>query len=99
MMLFNSTNEIIPAVGMALMQEKMTQFGVPCSTSLLEGSEHGSEYLLSALPGTVEFFRGVFSPDAAAALDEAHETLDHQLNGIAPNRSSGMHYPSTDAHV
>ncbi len=99
MMLFNSTNEIIPARGMALMQERMAEFGVPCCASLLEGSEHGSEYLLSALPGTIQFFREAFYPDEPAALAESHGTPDHQLNGIAPNLSGGVHHTSTDVHV
>ncbi len=99
MMLFNSANEIIPARGMALMQEKMTEFGVPCCACLLEGSEHGSEYLLSALPGTIQFFREAFSPGEPAALAQSYGTPDHQLNGIAPNRSGGMHYTSIDAHL
>jgi hypothetical protein len=99
MMLFNSTNEIIPALGMALMQERMAQFGIPCRASILEGSEHGAEYLLSALPCTIQFFREAFSPDESAAFAELPGTLDHQLNGVASNLSSETYHLVPDVRV
>ncbi|WP_209215413.1 MULTISPECIES: alpha/beta hydrolase family protein [unclassified Rhizobium] len=60
MLLFNSANEIIPSRGMASMQKAMAAQGVPCTVSLLEGTEHGAEYALSALPSTIQFFRDQF---------------------------------------
>jgi acetyl esterase/lipase len=99
MMLFNSADEIIPARGMTLMHERMTEFGVPCSASLLAGSEHGSEYLLSALPSTIRFFRETLTPAGLAAFEEPHSTSTHQLSGIAPNPSNGPHHGLPDVHV
>lgn len=69
MLLFNSTDEVIPARGMALIQEQMTECGVPCKANLLDGTLHGAEYLLSALPETTRFFQETFSQKNSTAFE------------------------------
>ncbi len=81
------------------MHERMTEFGVPCSASLLAGSAHGSEYLSSALPSTIRFFRQTLSPAELAAFKEPHSTSNHQLRGIAPNPSNGSQHGLPDVRV
>ncbi|MBB3979724.1 acetyl esterase/lipase [Rhizobium azooxidifex] len=95
MLLFNSTDEVIPVRGVALMQEAMTERGVPCTVSLLEGPEHGSEYLLSALPSTIQFFREVLSPKDSEISRNALGNPDRHLTGIAPDLPVDLFYAST----
>ncbi len=89
-LLFNSTNEIIPARGTSLMQEAMTDSCVPCKISFLEGSRHGSEYLLSALPSTIQFFRESFSHDHLAATQDTKGTVKPQPGDIETVVSVGL---------
>ena len=77
MLLFNSTDEMVPFHGMVLMQQAMMAQGVPCIINLLEGTEHGSEYVQSALPRTIQFFRDLFYPQGL--------TLS-KINQVEPDR-------------
>lgn len=55
MLLMGSTREVVPAAGVALMENALRGQGVPCAVDLMEGVGHATDYLDQALPGTIRF--------------------------------------------
>jgi acetyl esterase/lipase len=79
MLLFNSTNELVPATGAGMLQLAMMEADVPCNVHLLDGTAHGSEYLLQALPETILFLTAAQTDEGADATDFDHDEQDDYL--------------------
>ncbi|KQQ38867.1 hypothetical protein ASG19_07620 [Rhizobium sp. Leaf306] len=72
-LLFNSTNELVPATGAGMLQLAMLEADVPCTVHLLDGTRHGSEYLLQALPETIQFLAAAHTDESADAAERDHD--------------------------
>lgn len=79
MLLFNSTNELVPATGAGMLKKAMTEANVPCTVDILEGAAHGSEYLLRALPATIQFLTEAYTAESLDAAQHAHDEQDDYL--------------------
>jgi len=79
MLLFNSTDELVPATGADMLLRAMVEADVPCTVDLIEGSAHGSEYLLRALPATIRFLTSAYMDESVEAAEHAHDEQDDYL--------------------
>ncbi|MEV4610690.1 alpha/beta hydrolase fold domain-containing protein [Neorhizobium sp. LMR1-1-1.1] len=73
MLLFNSMNEIVPAIGADMLQRAMAEANVRCTVNLIEGTAHGSEYLLQALP---QFLTAAHMDASVDIVEYAHGEQD-----------------------
>lgn len=79
MLLFNSTDELVPATGADMLLRAMVEADVPCTVDLIVGSAHGSEYLLRALPATIRFLTSAYMDESVEAAEHAHDEQDDYL--------------------
>ncbi|WP_313198838.1 alpha/beta hydrolase [Rhizobium sp.] len=79
MLLFNSTNELVPATGASMLQQAMMEADVSCTVDILDGTAHGSEYLLQALPATIRFLTAAYTDESVDAAEHAHDEQDDYL--------------------
>lgn len=80
MLLFNSLDELVPAAGATMLQHRLAAQGVPCQVNFVEGTAHGTEYSLRALPATIHFLTTVFDQQA---MRERQDNNDEHIDAVS----------------
>lgn len=88
MLLFNSFDEWVPAAGATLLQQRLTELGIACQVNLAEGTAHGPEYFLRALPATLHFLRTAFAQHATQEVHANDVGFSDEVSILAPHATN-----------